>query len=121
MPKTINLGKSGESAAVKFLENLGYSVLETNWRFKKLEVDIIARYKNELVFAEVKTRSTNAFGEPEVFVSKQKQKFLIQAANEYIRLTDFNGEARFDIVAVLQDKQNLVVKHIPNAFYPSII
>lgn len=121
MPKSGNLGKTGEAAAVKYLENLGYTILEKNWRFKKLEVDIIARMGNIMAFAEVKTRSTDAFGEPEVFVTKQKQRFLIQAANEYIRLTDFNGDARFDILAVLQDKQNLVVKHIPNAFYPSII
>jgi putative endonuclease len=121
MPKSAILGKAGEAEAVKFLENNGYEVLQKNWRFKKLEVDIIAKHHNVLVFAEVKARSTDVFGEPELFVTKQKQRFLIQAANEYIRLTDFNGEARFDIISVLQDNQNLVVKHIPNAFYPSII
>jgi putative endonuclease len=121
MPKSANLGKTGEAEAVKFLENQGYEILERNWRFKKLEVDIIAKHQQELVFAEVKARSTDAFGEPETFVTKQKQRFLIQAANEYIRLTDFNGDARFDILSVLQDNENFVVKHIQNAFYPSII
>jgi putative endonuclease len=121
MPETNNLGSAGEAAAVKYLENLGYAILERNWRFKKLEVDIIARFNEEMVFAEVKTRSTDVFGDPEIFVTKKKQRFLIQAANAYIGQTDFNGDARFDILAILQDKQNLVVKHIPNAFYPSII
>ncbi len=115
-----NLGEKGEKEARNFLEKEGYLILEMNWRFKKLEVDIIAKKNDELIIVEVKARSTDVFGEPEMFVSKKKQKNLIKAANEYILLIDFNGETRFDIVSILQNNENLVVKHIPGAFYPSI-
>jgi putative endonuclease len=116
-----NFGKNGEEEAVKFLKNLGYTIVETNWRARKLEIDIIAKDVETLVVVEVKTRATDAFGDPQTFVSKQKQNNLVKAANEYIMQTDFNGETRFDIVSVLQINNNFVVKHIQNAFQPSII
>lgn len=115
-----NLGKTGEAEAINYLKNDGFEILATNWRFKHLEVDIIAMHKDELVIIEVKSRSTDAFGEPEVFVSKQKQRNLIKAANAYINEVNFNGETRFDVISILQINQKLVVKHIQNAFYPSI-
>ena len=115
-----NLGKEGEKEAVNFLEKQGYLILETNWRYRKLEVDIIAKKQEELVIIEVKTRSTDEFGEPEVFVSKKKQKNLIKAANEYINHIDFHGETRFDIISIVQNNENLVVKHIESAFYPTL-
>lgn len=115
-----NLGKNGEQEAVKYLEKKGLKIIELNWRFGKLEVDIIAKDKEELVIVEVKTRATDAFGEPEVFVDKKKQSRLIKAANAYIHQVDFNGETRFDVVSVLEKNAQLMVKHIPNAFAPSI-
>ena len=77
-------GIEGESKAVGHLRGLGYEILETNWRFGQEEIDIIARDKAFLVIAEVKTRSTSYFGEPETFVNKKKQAHLIKAANAYI-------------------------------------
>lgn len=115
-----NLGKNGEKEAVNFLKKEGYLILETNWRYRKLEVDIIASKKDELVIIEVKTRSTDEFGDPELFVSKKKQRNLIKAAHQYITQINFNGETRFDIISILQDNENLVVKHIPGAFYPTL-
>ena len=115
------LGKNGEQEAVKFLEKKGLTIIEINWRTGKLEIDIIAKDKEELVIVEVKTRGTNAFGEPEFFVDKRKQKNLIKAANAYIQKVDFNGETRFDVIAITEHNSQLMVKHIPNAFAPSII
>ena len=79
-----NLGKEGEVIAKKHLESNGYSILESNWRFKKYEIDIIAQKNNTIVFVEVKARNGNAFGEPENFVSKKQQGFLISAAHNYL-------------------------------------
>jgi putative endonuclease len=115
------LGKNGEQEAVKFLRKKGLTIIELNWRTGKLEIDIIAKDNEELVIVEVKTRGTNAFGEPEVFVNKAKQNKLIKAANAYIQKVDFNGETRFDVIAITQQNSELMVKHIPNAFAPSII
>ena len=114
------LGVEGEKTAKKYLLDKGYAILEQNWRFKKLEVDIIASYKNLIVFVEVKSRSTNDFGEPELFVTKKKQGFLISAAHEYLISNNIELDCRFDIVSVLRINNNFELKHLEGAFYPSI-
>ncbi len=115
-----NLGVEGEKIAKKHLLDKGYAILQQNWRFKKLEVDIIASYKDLIVFVEVKSRSTSDFGEPELFVTKKKQGFLISAAHEYLVSNDIELECRFDIVSVLRNNNKTSVKHLEGAFYPSI-
>ena len=70
------LGKKGEALAVTFLNKNGYKILAKNYRFKKLELDIIAEYKNELIIVEVKTRASRYLAGPEVTVTKNKQKLI---------------------------------------------
>jgi putative endonuclease len=113
-------GTKGEKLAGTFLENKGYTVLETNWRFKNLEADIIATIGKTLVIAEVKTRKSNYFGEPETFVNKQKQKNLIKAANEYILRNELDLEVRFDIVSIILGSDQMKINHIEDAFYPLV-
>jgi putative endonuclease len=120
MAENHQLGQSGEQMAANFLKKNGYTVLETNWRQGPLEVDIIARKENILVIAEVKTRSTNVFGEPEEFVTRQKQKNLIRAANFYIIENNLDVEARFDILSVLHKGNTFKIYHIEDAFYPTL-
>ena len=76
-----NTGKKGEEMAATFLREKGMTILETNWRFGYLEADIIAKFEKTLVIIEVKTRKSNYFGEPESFVTKQKQKNLNNKKN----------------------------------------
>jgi putative endonuclease len=111
-------GNEGERAAAEYLHSLGYEVLETNWRHSNQEIDIIARDKTFLVVAEVKTRTSTMFGEPEVFVNRQKQRNLIKAANAYLEKKNLLLECRFDILSVLKNGERYQVKHIQNAFYP---
>jgi putative endonuclease len=111
-------GGEGEAKAVEYLRSIGYEILETNWRHSNQEIDIIAKDKFFLVVAEVKTRSTNAFGEPEVFVNRQKQRNLIKAANAYLERKNLMLEIRFDILSVLKTGEKYKVNHIQNAFYP---
>jgi len=110
------LGKKGEELAVEFLQNKGYKILERNWRFKKAEVDIIASKNNVLAIIEVKTRSTNYFGNPQDFVNSKKIKLLVEAVNEYIISKDLDVETRFDIVAIIKDQNKLEIEHIKDAF-----
>ena len=84
----------------------------------KLEIDIIAQIDDILVFVEVKTRSNNEHGDPEDGVTLKKQRFLIKAANFYITEKDLDLEARFDIITVLKENNKVIVKHLPDAFYP---
>ncbi len=115
-----NFGIEGEKIAKKHLLEKGYEILEQNWRFKKYEVDIIATHNNLIIFVEVKARSTSDFGEPELFVTKKKQVFLVHAAHEYLVSKNIELESRFDIISVLQLNNTLQVKHLEGAFYPSI-
>jgi len=112
-------GKDAEELARKYLVKKGYTIVQSNWRFKKYEVDIIAESTDYFVFVEVKARSTEVFGEPEMFVTLKKQQFLIAAAHNYLQENDIQKEARFDIIAVLPINNNYSVKHLEGAFYPS--
>lgn len=112
-------GKAGEQVAVQFIEQKGYEILDENWTYGKCEVDIVAFKSNTIIFIEVKTRSSAAFGMPEDFVKPAKQRQLEKAAQAYIEIMDHKGEIRFDIVAVLLTKDNqFKINHIEDAFWP---
>ncbi|MBA3664999.1 MAG: YraN family protein [Bacteroidetes bacterium] len=113
-------GNWAEEKAVKFLLKKDYAILERNWRFKKYEVDIIAKDGNTMVFVEVKSRGSDAFGEPETAVTRKKQRFLVTAADQYIQANNIQLESRFDIISILVINNNITVKHIEDAFYPSV-
>jgi putative endonuclease len=116
-----DLGKKGELAAERWLAGIGYQILEVNWRYKKAEVDIIAMDGNELVIVEVKTRRTDAFGEPSAFVSKRKEWLLMDAAVAYAQQVDHDGEIRFDIIGIVAISGQLKnLHHIKDAFFPEI-
>jgi putative endonuclease len=120
MADHLDLGRKGESLAKAHLENAGYEIMDENWVYDKAEIDLIAYKDSIIIFAEVKTRSGNWFGEPEDFVDIRKQKLLVKAADEYIYLMNHQGEVRFDIISILFDKQkNYILKHIEDAFWPS--
>ncbi|MES2428673.1 MAG: YraN family protein [Bacteroidota bacterium] len=115
-----DLGRHGESLAKAYLEQAGYEILDENWTHGKAEIDLIAYKDKVIIFAEVKTRTGNSFGEPEDFVDTRKQKLLADAADEYIYLMDHQGEVRFDIIAILFDNsKNYKLNHIEDAFWPS--
>jgi putative endonuclease len=111
-------GLDGEELASLYLAQNGYEVLEKNWRFQHAEIDIVARKDDMLVIAEVKTRKTNFFGEPEEFVNRQKQKLLIKAANAYLEKNELELEVRFDIIGVLVTGSTHRINHIEDAFHP---
>lgn len=115
-----DLGQKGERLASLFLQQKGYEILDENWVFGKAEVDLIVYFNKQIIFVEVKTRSSTNFGLPEDFVTEVKQRQLEIAANEYIALMNHQGEVRFDIISVLFDKKdNYTINHIEDAFWPS--
>lgn len=115
-----DLGFKGEARAKEYLVQNGYEILDENWVYGKAEVDLIAYINRQIIFVEVKTRTSVSFGLPEDFVSNAKQKQMELAANEYIELMNHQGEIRFDIISILFDKQDkFTIKHIEDAFWPS--
>ena len=113
-------GKAGEQIACTFLEQKGFQILETNWHTSHLEVDIIARNDELLIIAEVKSRKSRYFGEPQESVTRSKQRLLIKAANEYLDKNQLDLEVRFDIITVLFNDSLHQVNHIEDAFYPTL-
>jgi putative endonuclease len=113
-------GLEGELLAKNHLLAQHYEILAQNWRYRKYEVDIIARKDGILVFVEVKTRKNLTFGEPEQAVTRQKQNFLAAAANQYILENKTDLESRFDIITVTWVNNNPTVKHLEGAFYPPV-
>lgn len=114
------LGNKGEDAAAEFLAEKGYAIKDRNWRFGKLEVDIIAQHDDTIIFVEVKSRSGTYFEEPFQAVTKKKQRFIIKAANEYIEKYEIDLEARFDIISIIEQNEKTHIDHIEDAFYPLV-
>ncbi|MEQ8705623.1 MAG: YraN family protein [Phaeodactylibacter sp.] len=121
MARHNDIGHAGEAIARRYLEERGYRTLETNWRYRRAEVDLIVMDGRTLVFVEVKTRNTTAFGEIEDFVTRKKEAMLIAAAHAYMEHIDHDWEVRFDIIAILYlDEKSYSVKHIEDAFFPGL-
>lgn len=114
------LGKHGEELAQKHLREKGYQIVATNWHFGHEEIDIIAQDGNELVVVEVKTRSGTAFGEPEMAIGKQKIRSLVRCAEAFIETKNWNGDTRFDVIAVVFSGNSTKINHITNAYYPTM-
>jgi putative endonuclease len=112
------LGKKGEELATEFLLKLGYQIIATNWHERKFEMDIIAQDQNQLVFVEVKTRSTSYFGNPAEAVTPAKQKHLVDGANYYIEKHEIDLECRFDVIAIIKNNNEQKIEHFKDAFYP---
>ncbi|WP_412467186.1 YraN family protein [Pedobacter sp. KLB.chiD] len=114
-----DLGKEGEKIAKQYLEDQGYEILDENWTHGKAEVDLIVYKNGIIVFIEVKSRSSIAFGEPEEFVQKCKQIQMELAANAYIEIMNHQNDIRFDIIAITFTKnKNYNLNHIEDAFWP---
>lgn len=110
------LGTKGEQLAIDFLLKNGYQILEKNYRYLKAEVDIIALKNNILVAVEVKTRSTAFFGNPQDFVNPKKIKLLVSAIDHYVEKRDLDVEVRFDIIAIINEKNATTIEHLEDAF-----
>lgn len=109
-------GTKGEKLAQEFLITGGYTILETNYRFKKAEIDIIALKNKTLAIVEVKTRTSTHFGAPESFVNNKKIKLIVEATNAYVESKNLDYEVRFDIISIVMGQSN-EINHIENAYY----
>jgi putative endonuclease len=112
------VGETGEKIAVEYLEKLGYRILERNWRYRRSEVDIIAMLDDVLVFVEVKTRSTDLFGAPELSFSERKEQLLISALGAYMRKIGHDWAYRIDLISiVLHGEAIQSLQHFENAVH----
>lgn len=118
MARHNEIGKIGEDAAVQMLIGKGYAICERNWRSGNLEIDIIAMYRNRVVFVEVKTR-TGSDVYPAEAVDRRRMLRMARAAENYIRIKDIPHEVQFDIFSItVRPDATLDIDHIPDAFLP---
>lgn len=110
------LGHKGEAAAVSYLESKGHRILEKNWRLHGYEIDIITTCGGYIVFVEVKTRTSDQWGDPESFVGRQRMRRMIQGAHQYLLRERIDLPARFDIIAILWKGDRCELEHIEEAF-----
>jgi len=117
-PSSLELGRSGERAAVDLLRAKRFQIVETGWRFGRGEIDIVARDGPVLVFVEVKTRRSPDFGPPEESVTPLKQRQIRRLAEAYLMLNGLGDvPCRFDILSLFSDgRQGYRVHHITDAF-----
>lgn len=108
-------GTIGENIACEYLEKAGYKILETNFRYSKFsEIDIIAQEKDTIVFVEVKTRSTTAFGHPFESINRKKMEHIYQTALYYIQQSEEQHKNfRIDIISILSP-DNPKIEHLKN-------
>lgn len=108
-------GDLGENIACKYLLGKGAQILESNYKIKTGEIDIIIKLENEIVFVEVKSRSNIKYGYPSEAISYKKIKKIISTAKYYILKNDlYNVPIRFDVIEVYLNENK--VNHIVNAF-----
>lgn len=112
-------GKWGEEVAAQYLVAQGYAIVERNWRVNHLEVDIIASKDNMLVFVEVKMRKEGST-DPVQSVNRAKRQRIIGAADIYLRMNQIPLDYRFDIIAIVGNREKYAIEHLPEAYYPSL-
>ena len=113
------LGAFGEDRAVSYLRRRGYTILERNFRCRQGEIDIIAKKRQYLVFAEVKLRKGTGYGEAREFVTAAKQERIRTTAALWLSRHETELQPRFDVLEVYApegERGRVRVEHIENAF-----
>ena len=114
--EALEFGKMGEQLAARYLTNIGYIILEHNYRRGHLEIDLIALDGDELVIVEVKSRAYDNLLQPEAAVDHKKRLALIRLANEYVKTHNRKENVRFDIVSIVTNANGTEKKHLKNAY-----
>lgn len=123
MRTSVSSGKDAEEHAAQELQKQGYQILERNFRVKGGEIDIIARFRAELVFVEVKARFSHTYGFPEEAVTNTKERRIAAAMREYIRRKRISDTTyvRFDVIAIEYSSADgsYTLRHLKNIELPT--
>ncbi len=116
------LGRHGEDETCQYLIDHGHTILERNWRYGHLEIDIISLAGDGIHFVEVKSRTAPVQGEPQEAVTASKQRHIAAAAGKYMSMKqkylgrDF--EVWFDVAAITYDGAQVEFRYFPAAYVP---
>lgn len=107
------LGRNGEDEAVKYLEKIGYKIIERNFLCRQGEIDIIALEGDYIVFLEIKSRTSNEYGLPSEAVTEKKLKHMIKAIQYYLYKRNLENEnIRIDAIEVYVQNNKYNINHI---------
>lgn len=110
-------GAEGEALAARYLEQLGYTILQYNYRYGRGEIDLVAREGIELVFVEVKARRSTRMGDPEEAVTPAKQEKIRRVAEGYYYEHHIERQpCRFDVVAITYKDGTAQIRLLRDAF-----
>ena len=116
--ENLQLGMAGEDFVCKYLEGKKCFIVKRNFKCRYGEIDIIATDKNELVFVEVKTRSSKSYGEARESINNPKKKHIKKAAEFYIMKYGLEGRfVRFDVAEVYLKNGIFFIKYIKNSLW----
>lgn len=120
MKKTTHqLGSKGERIAAAYLRQKGYKILNFNWRYSTLEIDLIAQFQSVIIFIEVKYRSHLRYGEIDQFISEEKIHNLTIAAGHYLDQHSLQSSCRFDVITIRPHSgYQFKIRHFEDAFFP---
>lgn len=120
-----SIGRTGEDIACRLLEDRGHTILERNWRYGHLEIDIISVDPIGIHFVEVKSRCHSIQAPPQENVDRAKQRRTAKAAQAFLRtsqgLSFRNMECLFDVVAVTFDGTSVYTEYLEQAYMPLYI
>lgn len=115
-----DLGQWGEEQAVRYLRSKGWYIRHRDWHYGHRDVDIVAIDEDGsiLLFVEVKTRSSDYWGQPEEAINLEKQNNIIRTANAYVRtFRMYHCEVRYDTISIIgTEEKGFQIRHTENAF-----
>ncbi len=107
MARRSDVGAWGEAIAARHLVERGYTLRERNWRHGHGELDIVAERGDAIVFVEVRTRRSDAYGRPQETISARKRAALIATAQAYLDAHDLHDvQWQIDVIAIELDSRN---------------
>ncbi|MBO4585901.1 MAG: YraN family protein [Bacteroidales bacterium] len=116
---TSKLGSKGEQMACDFLETRGHQILDRNWHGGHLEIDIVSEAPDGVHFIEVKARTAPVLAPLDRQIPRLKQKRINAAALQYLHSHKLDGqEVYFDVVSVIFEGAQTMVKYYPQAWIP---
>jgi len=107
------VGSFYEDTAKRYLSEQGVDILESNYRCKLGEIDLIGRQEDAIIFFEVKYRKDDRYGHPFEAVNLKKQKRIISCARYYLTYNRSDCYVRFDVIGIDNDK----IEWIKDAFW----
>jgi len=114
MRRNQRIGRWGEQAAAEYLISLGYEIIGRNLRTPYGEIDLLARLNQQMIFVEVKARTSNSLWPPEVSVGPRKQAHMVACADHYAQQNKIE-HWRIDVIAVERVAGKASIRHFENA------